>query len=332
MSHSKERILVFRFSAMGDVAMTAPVLKEFAEQNPEIELLIVSRPNFESFFESIPQSTFIGVDLDNYKGILGLKKLASELLSYKPTLIADLHNVLRTKILKFFLSFSIKHIATLDKGRKERKALTRKEKKILKPLRPMPERYADVFRNLGFILNLSHQLHSSSQKKENTIGIAPFANYQEKMYPLERMQEICLKLAKEGNTLYLFGGGETETKILKEWEAQHPNIHSVAGKTSLKKEMELIGSLSLMISMDSANMHIASLVGTRVISIWGATHPFAGFLGYGQKEEDIIQIDLDCRPCSIFGNKPCYRKDLACMNNITNSEIVGKISSLTKKI
>ncbi len=333
MNHFKERILVFRFSAMGDVAMTVPVLKEFSEQHLETELLVVSRPNFKPFFESIPNLTFIGVDLDNYKGIWGLKKLASELVLHKPTMIADLHNVLRTKILKFFLSFSIKQIATLDKGRKERKALTRKEKKILKLLRPMSERYADVFRALGFTLNLSHQLHPSVHKKENTIGIAPFANYQEKMYPLERTQEICLELVKEGNTVYLFGGGEKETTILKDWENLHPNIHSVAGKMSLKEQMELIGSLSLMISMDSANMHIASLVGTRVISIWGATHPFAGFLGYGQKEEDVIQInDLDCRPCSVFGNKPCYRKDWACMRNIKISKISKKLSFLYKKI
>lgn len=325
MSNSKEKILVFRFSAMGDVAMTVPVLKEFVEQNPEVELLVVSRYSFKPFFQSIPNLTFIGIDLKNYKGILGLKRLAKELKKHNATMIADLHNVLRTKILKIFLS-SIPYKATLDKARKEKKTLTRKENKIMRSLRPMSERYADVFRELGFTLTLSHKLFPISEKKKNCIGIAPFANYKEKMYPLDQMQNICRNLALKNYNIYLFGGGKKESDILESWENMHPNIHSLSGKTSLEEQMKIISTLPFMISMDSANMHIASLVGTRVISIWGATHPFAGFLGYGQKDTDIVQItNLKCRPCSIFGNKPCYRKDLICMREIKEINIIKKI-------
>jgi hypothetical protein len=62
------------------------------------------------------------------------------------------------------------------------------------------------------------------------------------------------------------------------------------------------------------------------VSVWGATHYFAGFLGYGQSEKDIVEIsDLECRPCSVFGNKPCYRGDYACLNQIEISEILNKI-------
>ncbi|MDR1877409.1 MAG: glycosyltransferase family 9 protein [Flavobacteriaceae bacterium] len=329
MNNFKDRILVFRFSSMGDVAMTVPVLREFAEQNPEIEILIVSKTVFKPFFQSVPNSLFIGVDLENYKGILGLRKLASELKTYKASMIADLHNVLRTKILKLFLSFSIRCKATLDKGRKEKRALTRRRDKELKPLRPMSERYADVFRNLGFTVNLSHHLYPHPDKKETGIGIAPFANYPEKMYPLEKMKDICMELAEKGYTVYLFGGGQKEFEILQNWENLHPNIHSFAGKTLLEEQIKFIGTLPLMVSMDSANMHIASLVGTRVISVWGATHPFAGFLGYGQKEEDAIQMDdLECRPCSIFGNKPCYKKDLPCLQTLDKNLILSKICTV----
>lgn len=326
MGNSKEKILVFRFSAMGDVAMTVPVLREFTEQNPDIELLIVSRSLFEPFFQSISNSTFIGVNLEDYKGIRGLKKLAEELKVYKATMIADLHNVLRTKFLKFFLSSSTTKKATLNKNRKERKLLTRRKNKILQPLRPVSEKYADVFRELGFTIKLSHKLYPISEKKENCIGIAPFANYKEKMFPLDKMREICIDLASNNCTIYLFGGGKKESDILESWEKLHPNIHSLSGKTTLQEQIKFICSLPLIISMDSANMHIASLVGTRVISLWGATHPFAGFLGYGQNESDVIQkTDLNCRPCSIFGNKPCFRKDRACMNEITIPEIIKKI-------
>ena len=85
-----------------------------------------------------------------------------------------------------------------------------------------------------------------------------------------------------------------------------------------------MSQLEVMISMDSSNMHLASLVGTPVVSIWGATHPYAGFMGWGQSEDNVVQVELDCRPCSIFGQKPCLRGDFACLNNILPETIVEK--------
>jgi len=328
----KERILVFRFSAMGDAAMTVPVLREFTEQNPDVELIIVSRQQFEPLFRQIANAEFVGIDFSQYKGFIGLKILSARLLKYSPTMIADLHNVLRTKMLRFFLKLYVKKTAVLDKGRAEKRALTRQNNKILKPLRPMTERYADVFRNLDFKLELPHQLHPLENKKIEGIGFAPFSNYKEKTYPVERMRNLCLTLAKEGVPVYLFGGGEYEIKMLRKWEDLHPNIHSLAGSISFEEQIEFMASLPLMVSMDSANMHLASLAGTRVISIWGATHPFAGFLGYGQSIDDAVQVEnLDCRPCSVFGNKPCLKGTYACMETIPENEILTTISQIVKK-
>ena len=86
--------------------------------------------------------------------------------------------------------------------------------------------------------------------------------------------------------------------------------------------------LDAMVSMDSSNMHLASLTGTPVVSVWGATHPYAGFLGWGQSTDNIVQIDLECRPCSIYGQKPCRRGDYACMNGIAPETIVDKIENI----
>ena len=85
--------------------------------------------------------------------------------------------------------------------------------------------------------------------------------------------------------------------------------------------------IDVMVSMDSANMHLASLVGTTVVSVWGATHPYAGFMGWNQKEENAVQVTLPCRPCSIFGNKPCRRGDYACLRQIEPSDIIQKIEN-----
>lgn len=329
---SQARILVLRFSAMGDVAMTAPVLRELQEQNPGCELIVVSRALFEPFFEGIQRLKFHPIEpKGKHKGLFGLLRLFNELRSYRITAVADLHQNLRSRTISSLFRFAGVKVETLDKGRAEKKQLTRKENKLLKPLKLMSERYADVFRGLGLKLQLQHQLIRNLEplqeqvlaltgEKKSTdqwIGIAPFAQHAQKVYPFEKMVWILSQLAEKGYKLWVFGGGQKERKIAEDWEEKHTNICSLIGKLSLKEELNLIANLDLMLSMDSAGMHMASLKGIPVVSIWGATHPFAGFLGYGQELKNCVQLDLACRPCSVYGNKACYRGDFACMNKLS---------------
>ncbi len=326
----KKTLLLMRFSALGDVAMTVPVVREFLRQNPETKILFLSREKFKPLFEGIQNLDFYTADLTGkHKGIFGLAQLAKELNQFEFEAIVDLHNVLRTQILRKLVS--VRKSASLDKGREERKALIRKENKIKKPIKPMPERYADVFRSLGYELNLSHKLPENRETKENAIGIAPFAMYEGKMYPPEKMRSIALKIAENGVKVYLFGG-KNEAEELENWEKLNPNIVSVAGKFSLKEELELIKKLKLMVSMDSANMHLASLAGTRVISIWGNTHPFMGFLGYGQSMDDVIQDEsLAQRPTSVFGKESKNAKKTDYFENISEESVLEKIQSALKE-
>lgn len=320
-----KKILVYRFSAFGDIAMLVPVIKEFLDQNPDVEILMVTRKQFVSLFSDIPRLSTKGVDLNDYKGILGLFKLSKEILKeFKPDFIADLHSVLRTNILDFLFKIKSFQVRQLDKGRAEKKNLIDVKNTDKKPLKVMPERYVDVFRSLGFDVKLSHRLPQNNIQKEG-IGFAPFAQHKGKMLPLEKSLELVRVLSSR-NKVYLFGGRGEEQKVLDEWQNSFDNVVCLAGKMSLQEELEAIRCLEVMISMDSANMHLASLVGTRCISVWGATHPFAGFLGYGQSLEDVVQIeDLSCRPCSVFGNKPCFRGDWACLNELSIQAIIDKI-------
>ena len=337
----KSSILVFRFSAMGDVAMSAAVIREFTQQNPNIQVVLVSRLTFKPFFEDIKNVTFHSLDTKTkHKGITGLFRLFQELKTYQPTAIADLHNNLRSRILSSYFRLVGIPIARIDKNRTNKKALTRKYNKLLVPLRRTVESYADVFLKLGFPLHLSHQLIKTKKsipsayrdyftnENQAKIGISPFAQHDPKVFPLEKMEHVIEKLSNAGHQLFIFGGGEEEKIIAEEWAKRIPNATSLIGKISLKEELALISNLNLMLSMDSAGMHIASLMGVEVVSIWGATHPYAGFLGYGQKEEDCIQIDLYCRPCSVYGNKPCYRGDHACMHNMHSDIIIARIKEI----
>jgi ADP-heptose:LPS heptosyltransferase len=336
-----KHILVIRFSAMGDVAMTVPVIKNLLQQYPDIHITFVSNAFFAPLFEGLERVNFHPAYLkDQHKGIPGLYRLYKELKKdNKFEAIIDLHNVLRSQITRTFFQLAGYKVAVIDKGREEKKELTRKENKVLHQLSSTHERYATVFRETGFDFKLNtvepvyskQSLPSSVQsifdEGKKVIGIAPFAQHKEKMYPLEKMKEVVTSLSMNNNVL-LFGGGQYETAILQQWEKEIKNVFAVAGKFSFKEELAIISSLHIMLSMDSANMHLASLYKIPVISVWGATHPFAGFYGWAQNENNIVQVDLECRPCSVFGNKPCFRGDNACMHMITTNRIIQKINGL----
>ncbi len=305
--------------------MIVPVFREVLEQNPGLEIVFVSRNNFADLFNDIPNLIFKGIDVDHYKGLFGMEKLAHELnKEYKPDLIGDLHDVIRSKILNKIFKRKGYEVYKLDKEKEEKEELTDVWNLNKKPLHHNTERYAEVIRKMGFPVNLSHQYRIKNTDKSG-IGFAPFAQHHGKMLPLEKSFELAKILAQK-HQIYFFGGGKNEIKILDSWVAQIPNSHNLAGKLALQGELEKISSLELMISMDSANMHLASVAGTRCVSVWGSTHPYAGFLGYGQSENDIVQVkDLTCRPCSIFGDKPCYRGDWACLEELNIQQILDKI-------
>lgn len=342
-----ETILAVRFSAMGDVAMTIPVMKQVLEENPDIQLVFVSNKNWAALCAGIPRLIFVPADLKGeHKGVKGMYRLFSTISkTYHITAVADLHNVLRSKIMRTFFRFTGKPVTVIDKGRADKKALTRRDNKILQPLTTTIERYATVFRSLGLschmdsrpvfprqLLDAGITAITGDRKADRWIGLAPFATYHEKMYPPEKMEAVLAQLTQEpGHKILLFGGGAAEIAQLKTWADKYPQTVLIAGNFRLPAEMAIISQLDVMISMDSANMHLASLFGVPVVSVWGATHPFAGFMGYGQSMENAVQIaDLSCRPCSVFGNKPCFRGDHACMEWITPEVIAAKAVSLKK--
>ncbi|MGE8534826.1 glycosyltransferase family 9 protein [Chryseobacterium sp.] len=306
--------------------MTVPVFREFLEQNPGVEIIMVSRKNFEALFAGVPNVTFKGIDLDDYKGLFGLRKLSNELIrEFNPDCIANLHDVIRTKVLDRIYRRKGLKVFKIDKGKEEKEHLTDVWNLEKVQLRKTVERYADVFRKMGFKVELSHQLRPTSEHQSG-IGFAPFAQHKGKMLPLEKSYELVRILAQK-HTVYFFGGGKKETETLDRWESEIPNTKNLSGKLNLTEELNHIAGLELMISMDSANMHLASLVGTRCVSIWGATHPYAGFLGFGQSEEDVVQVkDLTCRPCSVFGDKECYRGDWACLEEFNIQKVIDRVN------
>jgi ADP-heptose:LPS heptosyltransferase len=341
---AREKILVIRFSALGDVAMTVPVLRAFLDQYPDKELIMLGDKKLADLFHGIDRLEFFGADLNGeHKGIIGIIKLFNTLRKqYAFSLVADLHGVLRTHLLRFLLNLVGKKTAVIDKGRLEKYALTRKEHKIFRPLTHATERYIKVFSDLGFGIDgikekISDKIiekkvkDKASLTAKKKIGFAPFAKHDVKMYSLDSFKEIIRHFDDGSYELYLFSGKGAEERILSVWRKEFQNVVQPLDNTSLRSELDIMKGLDLMVTMDSANMHLASLVGTPVVSIWGATHPYAGFYGYNQNPLNAVQVDLSCRPCSVFGNKVCWRGDHACMTAITPQMIIDKMNDVLFK-
>ena len=331
-----KKLLVIRFSALGDIAMTVPVVYDLATQYPDLENTMLSRPMAKPLFELMPQNVhFFGADLEGrHKGFFGLNRLITNDLHYENfDYVADFHDVLRSIIVRLNCRMLGQEVVKIDKGRKGKKALTRQKNKVFVQQATSFERYAKVLEQLSFPIKpqftkLDYSDFCGTQKATNEtwIGIAPFAKHPAKVYPMGKMEQVIKALSERENTsVFLFGGGEDEKRQIAKLCAKYLNVQAAKTSQGLKGELALMGQLDVMLSMDSANMHLASLVGTRVVSIWGGTHPYAGFLGWNQKPSDCVQLDLPCRPCSVYGNKPCFRGDYACLNGIAPSQIIKKL-------
>lgn len=339
-----KNVLITRFSALGDVAMTIPVVYSVCRSNPDVRFVFVTRKLPASLFVNPPANLeVVAVDLYAYKGIGGLRRLYKELRAkYEIDTYADLHDVLRTKVLRAFMRVGGVKVAKINKDRAGRKRLTREKNKVFAPLKTSIEKYRDLFRSLGlegkeefvslFDRQTSPEIFAAAtpprREGETWIAIAPFAQHAGKIYPLHLMEQVVAQLAsRKGYKLFIMGGGEQEAAVFSEWREKYGgNLINMAEKRiGIPAELALLSHCDVMFSMDSANMHLASLVGLRVVSVWGATHPYCGFMGWKQNPEDAVQLDMPCRPCSIYGNKPCRYGNYPCLNNLPPSQLLAAL-------
>lgn len=339
-----KKVLVVRLSALGDVAMTVPQVYSVCRAYPDTTFVMLTQKVASSLFVNHPANLqlYVAQIYDRHKGIVGIWRLAHELNALGIDAVVDLHDVMRTHFLRFLLRFMGKPIHIIDKGRVGKKLLTARHNKRMVQLKTSSERYAEVFARMGLPYapqfdslygaergNPETFAHLSSPKQagEKWIGIAPFAKHEGKIYPIDLMEKVVALLSQQKDTrIFLFGAGEHEAKILGAWREKYEHVTSLADRRNgFPVELALISHLDVMVSMDSANMHLAALTHVPVVSIWGATHRYAGFMGYGVSTQLIVETDLPCRPCSVFGNKPCHRGDYACLRNIMPQTIVERV-------
>ena len=336
-----EAVVLVRFSALGDVAMAIPVVYDLCLARPELTVVFLTRIRFASLAVNPPTNLVVeGVDLDGYRGASGMMRLAARLCSrYSVKAFIDIHDVLRTAILRFFMRIRGVKVSVVDKGRADKRLLVARgaEKYFAEGGRPLPstiQRYRDAVRLAGFtdVKPLFRSLFGAERNSENEflIGVAPFAAHRGKVYPVARMEEVVVKLSEMPDTkIFLFGAGKEECSILAEWAHGRPNVVNMASQNvGLPRELELMSLLDVMLAMDSGNMHLAAVAGTpRIVSVWGATHPAAGFVPFrsGNDTNDVVSLDLPCRPCSVYGNRQCRYGDYACLGLLDPEKIISEV-------
>ena len=374
----KSTTLILRFSSLGDVAMTVPVLRCITQKYAEDKFIFVTNDKFSPLFDEFENLEVFPVDFKkSYKGFFGLLKLFRNLLKIRPSKIVDLHSVIRTKIISVLFKLSGCQIASLNKNRRGRKLLTRKKNKVFKPLKPVQLLYQETFNKIGFSIDLMRdhsfprlpklswanayfEFRRRDYRDEFWIGIAPFAKHKNKVYPFDLMQNLVESLSKktfmyDGDaytkfTLFLIGHGDSEVKLLDQLKGKDEYTFNIDGITPFpsrdefvdyhdrepnkndifRNELELISNLNLMISMDSANGHLAANYDVPVITLWGHTHPYAGFTTFNYDSKNQFTVDREkfpMIPTSIYGNKNTNGYDDA-MRTIKFDEIVKRVDEI----
>ncbi len=325
--------MALRFSALGDVAMTLPALYSLARRYPDLHIDFVTTPFFGRLFINPPANLHVhGIDLKKeYKGAAGMMRLLRYLDGLRPDMVADLHNVGRTWIIDKWMRMRGVKVEMVDKMRGGRRRVL----KLHEAQPPFISRYADVFARLGYPIELDFETlfpdglpEVEIEVKHPAVGVAPFARYYNKTYPVAQMRAVVEGLTSRGVNVYLFGARGREAEQLGTWTAYNDRCHSLAGRFTLEQELALMARMDVMVSMDSANQHMASLTGTPVVSLWGSTTPACGFMAYRQSADNALVAGLDCQPCTIAGSAVCPKGTLDCFLELPPERVIGAVMRL----
>lgn len=307
----KKRVLVVRLSALGDVAILEPVVRQRAAANRDVLFYVAGPPRLAPLFGGMENVQYVPTERCQKP-----RELYKKLSILRPDMVADMHHVLRVIGLDWL--FRLRGVEVHSIRKHTRKVI------------PSWKRYDEVFDRCGLkgcTVEGDYWKVKPAMGRKRVVGVAPFAQHEGKIWPLEKMEQLVGMLSVRGYSVMLFGSKE-EAPILEAWAGKHEGVESLAGKFSFEEELDRIKALDVMVSMDSANMHFSSCMGVPVVSIWGATHPCRGFYGWRQNPAWAVQRVMDCRPCSKYGNKPCKIGGYPCMGGIEVKEVMERIEGL----
>jgi heptosyltransferase II len=344
---SFNNILVIQTAFIGDAILTLPLVQELKNNFPNstIDVVVVPR-TAEIFFNHPAVSRVFSFDKrGSDKGIMGFWRFQKTLSPTNYDLIVVPHRSLRSALLCWLLKpamsigfdrsagrWFLNTVVHYDPGVHE----IDRNLSLLSPLKLtiIPDELPQLYPSSEDVRVVDSLVAGLGQHvKTRMIAVAPGTIWSTKRWPIDRFVTLCNLLASECSALLLIGGKE-DAALCEEimGATKTKKIFNAAGRLSLPQSAELIRRCKVLVSNDSAPMHLAVAVGTPVVAIFGATVPEFGFAPRGQDDIVIETKGLKCRPCSIHGGNVCPIKTFECMNMISSEFVLEKVKFLLQKI
>lgn len=339
---SIQHILVIRLGSLSSVAMCVHALRGLVRDFPDLRITLITHSEWKPLFRGVEGLEFVFADSAEYEGLKGKIRLWRTVVRLGVDAIADLSATSLSRFLCFSFRPWRRKVARLGGVRLENKALTRRYRKELVQQTPLSSRSRDLFGSLGLPFCMPAPVKRrrnaplpplveilAGEKSGNWVGIAPLSNNKGTCYPIPHAAELVRLLASRYAKVFIFGKGEYQRQFCEGMQELYPNVISVAERVSLSDTLDILAILDAVVSIDGDVLRLCSLVGTPVVSLWGATHPFLESSGYGQNPENALQKTLPCRPCSRDGHHRCLFGNYECMQRITPEEVFRRVKSVT---
>jgi len=324
-----DTIAVIRLGRLGDVTLTSPTIKNLRILYPESQIIFITREMYKSLAEMLPGVNQV-LTFPNEGRYFDLVRLCSEIDEFEPKLVVDLH--------KNFRSF---HLATLTKSpyrvvyhkrRKERLAAVH-EKKFVSPVPHTIDLYNGVLDELKGVklarhpdLVLPDKILDADPPARKAVAIVPGASSPVKAWPVERYAELTERIVYDFKIPVRLFLGEEEQEVEKYFKGLPDEYITIHRNEPLTQVAAHLSQCRLTVTNDSGLMHVSSAVGTPTVALFGPTHEQLGFYPIGL-HDILLGVDESCRPCSLHGNKPCYREEQYCFTNLTVDGVYEKVAA-----
>lgn len=325
------KILILRFSSIGDIVLTTPIIRCLKMQVPNAEVHFATKKSFQSILSENPYIDKVHV----LSASLG--SLINDLKLEKFDVIIDLHHNLRTQIIKLRLAVKSHSFSKLN----IQKFILTNFKVNKMPNIHIVDRFFETVKSLNvkndgkgldYFIPKNDEVELASIDNNLTndfIALAIGAKFQTKQMPLSKLEEVCTEL---NMPIVLLGGKEDNEKAEQIINSlPHKKIYNLCGKLNLNQSASIVKQSKLVLTHDTGLMHIASAFQKNIVSVWGNTVPEFGMYPYLiDNNFKVVEVkNLSCRPCSKIGYKKCPKGHFKCMNNIDAAEVIKSIHSFS---
>lgn len=325
-----KKILLIRFSSIGDIVLTSPVVRCIHQQLPDVELHALTKSSYHSLFANSPYIKKV-FDLDG-----SLEEVLACLRKERYDYVVDLHRNWRSLRVKMALRCPSASFPKLD----FRKFLYTKLKIGKMPQVHIVDRYFKAVARLGvhndgrgldFFFSEGDELHYEDFPdtfQDGFVAVVIGGQHATKILPLEKVVEVCEAL---DYPVLLVGGSEDSARAERIVERVGKNVENYCGRLTLGQSAYLLKLSDVVLTNDTGMMHIAAALRKPIVSVWGNTVPEFGMYPYlpsGMAPAAIVENrSLTCRPCDKLGYARCPKVHFACMNSLDTNEIVEKIKA-----